>query len=415
MCCQETRLKSRSLSVLSRSRRIGMLLCLVLFVATVPAVAGMPSRGGATHTLVNPPAAKALPLPVRMNELWAIDAPTLLDNCVKEPPLAGEALPLGTMLCSDVVDRGGVDHQVAATTGRLKQRSTLVVGSVPSGSVLVAAWLYWSLLRDPAMASLGESLVFDGHELQGVQIGSAQQPCWDATTEVVGYRAPVTEFLSSAINGEYTLSGIPIAAGVTPGINPWDSEGDVPPYFEGAAIVVVYLNREVPASSIVVIHDNVLSLQDELTVQHSLSMVVPAPVEKRVRFSRIAADGQTSLDAEATVSLNTWLGKTSPVLVRGSKSDYDRGSDFSGGRSNRELMDAESSFIPMTNDLLTIVGGTQYVVRYDLDLDFLTPPCSQAAPPEAVEKVFKLVPSPPPPVLELVDCISVLAHVLTIR
>ena len=415
MCCQETRLNSRSLTVSARTRRTGMLLCLALFVATVPAIAGMPSRGGATHTLINPPGSKALPEPMAMEELWAIDAQTLVNNCVEEPPPEGQVLPLGTLLCSDLIDQGGVDHQVAATTGRLKQRSTLVVGSVPSGSLLVAAWLYWSLLRDPAMTSEGKTLVFDGHELNGTKVGSAQQPCWNLATEVVGYRAPVTEFLSSAINGEYTLSGIPIAAGVTPGINPWDSEGDVPPYFEGAAIVVVYLNRNVPTNSMVVIHDNVLSLQEKLTVQHSLSMVIPAPVEQMVRFSRIAADGQTSLNAEATVSLNTWLGKGSPVLVRGSNSDYDRGSDFSGGRSNRELMDAESSFIPMTNDLLTIVGGTHYVVRYDLDLDFLIPPCSQAAQPEVVEKLLKIGPNPPPPVWELVDCISVLAHVLTIR
>ncbi len=412
MHCLKTGLVDGRLSLSSLARRVALWICFAPLIAALPAVAGMPARDGVTYSLVNPPGAKAVPLPHKMDELVIIDAPTLWANCVEEWPEVPDDLPEWTLLCDQVV--GGADHQVAATSGRLKTEATLVVGSVPFGSVPVAAWLYWSLLRDPA-GSLGETLVFDGVELHGELVGVAQQPCWDISTEVAGYRASVIDQLVPGINGEYTLSGIPIAEGVTPGINPWDPEGDVPPYFEGAAIVVVYLNASVPWHSMVAVHEKVLSLREELTIRHPLSMAVPRPTDHLMRFSRIAADGQTSRGAEATVALNTWLGPMAEVLIRGSESEYDRGSDFSGGRSNRELMDAESSQVPMGEVLVDLVGKSQYTVRYDLDLDFLAPPCAAVPPSAIVPEGLKAVGEPLLPVDVLVDCITVLAHVITVR
>lgn len=383
------------------------LLGMVSLVATLPARAGMPSRGGAGHSLVNPPGSKAAPLPGTMNEFRLITADSLASACAY-PDFAGKSEPILapdiSMDCDDVI--GGADHRVAAIGGRTKESAHLSIAGVPDGSKLVEAFLYWAVLRDELSVE-GNVLTFEGLEVEGEVVGKASQPCWDTTTELVAFRAPITDRLSAPFNGDYRVGGFPRSEEVPTGISPWALEAQAKPYFEGVAAVVVYLNESVPWDSVVAIHDGALDLFTELTVNHELSSAFPTRGEDEgmIHFSRIGVDGQHLRDDEATVELNTWLGPNAETLIRGSKSQYDRSSDFTGatGGTVTQLCDAESNELPMEGDLLNLSGKTAYQVRYDLDLDFLAPvayPEGNGVPEQ--EEV-------------LVDCITVLAHAITIR
>lgn len=110
---------------------------------------------------------------------------------------------------------------------------------VPTGSTLVKAILYWTILDNasktggPAHPFADQHASLNGHSITGTSIGSDVSPCW-APTNVFVYRADVTSLVSPL-----GINAITTATGVMNATSPW-SLGTVLPTAESAHLIIVY-------------------------------------------------------------------------------------------------------------------------------------------------------------------------------
>lgn len=101
--------------------------------------------------------------------------------------------------------------------------TTLSLTTVPAGSDIRAAYLYWVIYGDPT----DDTLSFDGTSVTGTLIGTSAGTCWVKYPSTIlnrAYRADVTSMVDG--NGDYVLTGYPSALTMV------DSQG--------ASLVVIY-------------------------------------------------------------------------------------------------------------------------------------------------------------------------------
>ncbi len=396
------------------------LAVLISAVVVTSAYAGMPTRGGAGQSLVDPPN-KAILLPKSLSEAYIITADQLLTTCTND------AEP-GKIACEDVV--GGVDHRAVANGARNNGSTVLQMRGIESGAKGVRGDLYASVIFGFGLAPETLELTFGGQPVTVSLVATTTEPCWGMGGEIAVYKGSVTTLLTPVLNGDYAVSGIPSA--LTGDEDPWSIGLQNPPFAEGAALVVVYAHASIPWGSMVAVHDGAVDLfaplddQQFVDIEHPMSLPFPEVVDGVIRHSRIAADGQDSFRSASapyvvspTVELKTWLGPDSNTVeqIRGAESSYSKAADFNGsaGGATSALMDAESSFLPAENNLLLLEGKSGYTVKYELDLDYLAPSCAPAGAPLAPEFAKTGSSEVKAQVHVLLDCVTVMVDAITVR
>ncbi len=136
------------------------------------------------------------------------------------------------------------DYVAAGVGMRNMGSGTISIPTLPSGSTIKKAFLYWSVMDNASSDALTKG-TFNNNPITGSLIGTAAPPCWTAT-QIFNFRAEVT---SLAQSGENTLAGF--ASGLTDGSNPWTSIPTLP-LFEGASLVVIFSHPGSPGKVIII-------------------------------------------------------------------------------------------------------------------------------------------------------------------
>jgi hypothetical protein len=257
----------------------------------------------------------------------------------------------------------------------------------PPGSVAVRAYLYWqwACLAQP-VPGLHDTVRFKqvyplkaGGNVVGQLVGVTANPCWcPAGVNAFTYRADVTGLVSPTGGGSYGVivkNGSTVAFGYD---DPWAPSLFPPcpappePYFEGAALVVVYHSSCEP-NGFVCLYDG--PLPNTMFVASpgvSYNLLHPLlPVYEEARWAHATCDGQSGLGyVDAPMVLT--LGKTNTFinggLVAGPGSFYSD-SDFNGsaGKPLPQLFDTsghdvthymDPAGVPLTNVTILDPSGT---------------------------------------------------------
>ena len=351
---------------------------------------------------------------------FVIDKQSIEQWCIDRP--AGQF----SMRCVDN-RTGGVDHVVAGVGLRNAGQGHIQVLGAPAGAELAAAFLYVGLVVTEPTESL--SVKLDGITVSGELVASTIGPCWTETGIFATYRFDVVDLMRATVNGFYSLTGVPSAK--VNGEDPFVDPEEVPdlPLSEGASLVVFYTHDSVPSGSRGYLHDGAWELREHLTVEHALTP--PPGVIGSIRHTRIAGDGQRREGDVPVAGTVTFLGAPDgpEVMVRGPGSELDRSSDFTGsdGGPIMQLWDSESQVIPGEQvDFLN--GADVYTVRYEPEETdeggggCQPMPIGGGGPGEVIlssSRPFDAATGSAAPragtTEPLVDCVVVVAHVMTVR
>ncbi|MED1305175.1 hypothetical protein BK704_11385 [[Bacillus thuringiensis] serovar konkukian] len=168
-----------------------------------------------------------------------------------------------------------------------------ISGSVPAGSTIRKAFLYWAVLR------LNWQIVNADGMLNGVKIiGEAiaspiSQPCWNADVADV-FRADVTGIATDGIN---ILTGFP--SGDTDSSSPFIQE--TLPLLEGASLVLVFENPNL-ALKTVMIHDGGITFFNHTVSTTFSGFQVSESPEAKTFY--IVADGQAIFNGDQALFNN---------------------------------------------------------------------------------------------------------------
>jgi hypothetical protein len=196
---------------------------------------------------------------------------------------------LGTPLTKAVSFKIHGDYVAAGAGLRNRGYGDIGITGIPSGSTIQKAFLYWTILA-PTEGVLFKQGKFDGHLVEGTFIGSDIDPCWDDANgndseNSWSYRTDVTQYVSG--NGTYHLSDF--ASYLTTGEDPWTENRGLPPMIEGASLVVIYSNSNLPLKDILVYEGN-----HEFTTLDTLEVTISGfeANGQGAKLTIICADGQ---------------------------------------------------------------------------------------------------------------------------
>jgi hypothetical protein len=125
--------------------------------------------------------------------------------------------------------------------------------------------LYFGFICD-GPCPLDVAVSFQGVTVAGILLATAPQPCWAGET-YGAYSADVTPWLSSPINDDYRVEGVP--SGRTDGSDPWFSELTLP-LAEGASLVVVYAQSNL-VPGVVYINEGAVMFSGTVTIDNPVS------------------------------------------------------------------------------------------------------------------------------------------------
>ncbi len=176
---------------------------------------------------------------------------------------------------------------VAAGIGLRNTGSGPITISLPAGSTIVQAFLYWAVM-DNALSSTLTSGTFNGTAITGTLVGSTAPPCWLPTT-IFTFRADVTTLVVNGTNQVSLASGV---TGSSPG-NVVPSPATAP-LLEGASLVVVFSNPAVVLKT-VIIQDGAVTFVFPPAVTTTFSPFTATGSPPQATTTWIVADGQQNL------------------------------------------------------------------------------------------------------------------------
>jgi hypothetical protein len=292
---------------------------------------------------------------------YADDAPlgTVAPNKLKGTPAA--AVMLGPDSLSAFTGR--LDH-VANGVGLRNSGSGIIrLRGAPAKAAPVSATLEFGFICTgdpcPVTVPVGFTATSTGASatLTGIRIAQAPQPCWFGTTYGAYSVAVPLNLISSPINDDYHVSGVP--SFLKDGSDPWITPGSLP-LAEGASLVVVYDDGGPPG--VVYINDGAVMFSGTVTINNPLSP--PILFGNTRKLTIIGADGQVGSSTFAdggTSGEKTFLG-AGLTQIAGPGSAQNQDSDWNGndGRPLNQLWDTSSHSF---SDILS-VGITTYPVQY---------------------------------------------------
>jgi hypothetical protein len=209
-------------------------------------------------------------------------------DCVQEQITTSNNIGLALRYSYNL--RGGY---VANGTGmRNFGYGTITIQGVPVGSVVKRALLYWSVGDIPSAPNV-EKGIFRGIPITGILVGRSYEPCWlETTANASVFYADVTAHIAQPINGAYSLKGF--ASGMTDGSDPWEVD-PIPPLCQGASLVIIYCNENLPSRTIQV-YDGAVTVPDAVvTAETALGGFIASATPNAIT-TYIVADGQLGND-----------------------------------------------------------------------------------------------------------------------
>ncbi len=159
--------------------------------------------------------------------------------------------------------------------------SAISVTTLPAGSTVRRALLYWAVQCPPPEQAAFAQGNFNGNPIVGIKVGTDVDPCWGQDTSWA-YRADVTPFVTG--NGIYNLSG-------------FYNQGGSVPVATGASLFIIYENPISPYVTICVNEGNMdipIGPLGYNIIYDITGFVALAPVTASLSIS--AQDGQISPD-----------------------------------------------------------------------------------------------------------------------
>jgi hypothetical protein len=205
---------------------------------------------------------------------------------------------------------------VAAGVGMRNRGYGTINITVPSGSSVKAAYLYWDILGNAQDASFTQGQ-FNGTSIVGTFIGQSADACWGNSANFA-YRADVTPWVAGS--GSYALSGF--RSGTATGSDPWVS-GSTAPMLEGASLVVIYENPDF-LSTQVMLYDGSFETSGATGTLTIDGFTTDANSAGSAQTTFIGADGQS----EAS-DISTFNGSQLPITWAGA--DPQAGTRFQHG------------------------------------------------------------------------------------
>lgn len=232
-------------------------------------------------------------------------------------------------------------------------RGNVIIKGIPTGSTVVAAFLYWNILSPRLLAAYPKGK-FNGQNIAGELIGTTASPCWGTSTwRSRSFRANVTSLVSG--NGTYHLTGF--ASGRTDGTEP--SVSDPGPYLEGASLVIIYSKSKYPMTKIL-LYDGAVETDWSRGTVNTIMGPLPAYNSFLAYTSYIGADGQNVFNEEGSffngqpISAADWDGTDRIVKP----SPYTDGSLWDTEKSSAAISSARGisvgSLIPAGSTTVTV-------------------------------------------------------------
>jgi len=189
--------------------------------------------------------------------------------------------------------------------------------TVPKGTSLAAAYLYWVILANTTAGSNDNKLVLNGIITTGSLIGTGPTPCW---LPPIGrtYRADVAGLLGKT-EGRYGISyGLEVggmASYYTDGSDPWTT-GLIAyvPAAESAHLVLIYSDSTMTTNSVITIYNGYYEQSGGVA---TFAYAWPARTTGAAMFSHLTSDGQVLTPSVFTKSLNLTVGATNRILDQG--------------------------------------------------------------------------------------------------
>lgn len=203
---------------------------------------------------------------------------------------------------------------VTAGTGmRNLGKGKITITSIPAGSTIKAAYLYWNIISYNSTTENKKGYI-DGHVIYGGLIGTTDSPCW-SNGYSRSYRADVTSYVVPDSH-TYLLTGF--ASGIRDGSDPWYNLTE--PINEGATLVVIYNQSRYPLTS-VILYNGAVETQNT-NYAETIMYSVPSYDSYLAYTTFIVADGQSNGTKMATVNGTTItkadLNGTDPKWTGGS-------------------------------------------------------------------------------------------------
>jgi hypothetical protein len=243
-------------------------------------------------------------------------------------------------------------YSAAGTGMRNRGWGTILINDIPAGSRVKAAYLFWSIIGPPGMATPPSNYAvgrINGSSVTGKLLGSVANPCWPGGL-IFGYVAAFSPFSSACPkgNGVYRLDGF--TSGDVWGDDPWIAPV-VPPEVEGASLVIIYSNYSLPLTRVQII-DGAIALNGLTTADITFTGFT-ATSSPAAKTTFIVADGQ---DASESVQFN---GNEMPGNFCDGIDRQD-GPDFSlGNLQDTNTADVSAYVSPgATSATATIAAGT---------------------------------------------------------
>ena len=178
------------------------------------------------------------------------------------------------------------DYVANGTSLRNEPWDIITINGIPAGATIEKAFLVWAILNDTIVPS---TIMVNGTLFNGVLAGTDVDYCWGVNYSYVFY-ADVTSVVTG--NGVYNISGYP--TGTADFSDPWVS--GVPPYAEGASLIVIYSLPSESLREIVVLIGDISTesfpVGTPINATININYPIATPVEAKNTW--IVADGQNT-------------------------------------------------------------------------------------------------------------------------
>ncbi len=197
---------------------------------------------------------------------------------------------------SKTLNGGYVAHGVGM---RNTGYGTIVVDDIPAGSKVTKAYLFWAVIGPAKLPGFTYNKGrINGSLITGSLVGVASNPNWFAPgygyPPTWAYRSDVTGKMKKGGNGTYALTAF--ASGSTSGGDPWTGT-QVPPFLEGATLVIVYSNSNSPKTTVKIMNGAASTSYDDAAQLHlNVPGLNATGLTGLSKATFIGADGQSSVE-----------------------------------------------------------------------------------------------------------------------
>ncbi len=268
------------------------------------------------------------------------------------------------------VFRGSVNYATNGVALRKRAQGVIHLRGVPAKAKRLRAFIWWTIQTNDAIGDPpSSSIYFNGERFGGNNICSDTDPCW-AMASLSAYRADVTRMVPvREPNGDYLVTVRTPTVSNTKGEDPWVSSSSEVPKLEGATLVVVYKDDNLPMRWVAIYDLGVCATNITAAATYTAALLHPAAVGSSATFTMWGADGQRGSSHSDVSSRETTTFNGTQIAGAGAPAPRTTNSDFDGsdGWPLNQLWDTH------THNVSFLIGASPSIVTYGIPSDCVTP------------------------------------------